>query len=310
MMMFSLSPSRSSFAPRIDASVRTRVVSWKDAAEMNDCVVSDAFVMPSRSGSAVDGDSFFFFARSLMSRKTCLSTCSPSRNSVSPGSRTFDAQDVMWVHRPLGEAVTGANAISLVHAQVLARGDLVRLCLHRLVDRAVVVDRVDANLALAALDLAEPNDTVDLRDRRWILGPARLEQLGDAGQTAGDVARLVRLTADLGDRRAGADALPVLHRELRAHRDDEVTHALFLAALLLHDLDVRMELLLTILDDDALAQASELVELFGHRLLFDDVDEADRTLDVGDDRVGVRIPAEDHLIALHFVAVLHHQDRA
>jgi len=39
MMMFSLSPSSSSRAPRIAASVRTRVVSWKLAAEMNDCVV-------------------------------------------------------------------------------------------------------------------------------------------------------------------------------------------------------------------------------------------------------------------------------
>ena len=33
------------------ASVSTRVVSWNDAALMNDCVVSDAFVMPSSSGS-------------------------------------------------------------------------------------------------------------------------------------------------------------------------------------------------------------------------------------------------------------------
>jgi hypothetical protein len=53
MMMFSFRPSRSSFAPRIDASVRTRVVSWKEAAETNDCVVSDAFVMPRSSGSDV-----------------------------------------------------------------------------------------------------------------------------------------------------------------------------------------------------------------------------------------------------------------
>ena len=30
--------------------MRTRVVSWNDAAEMNDSVDSDAFVMPSSSG--------------------------------------------------------------------------------------------------------------------------------------------------------------------------------------------------------------------------------------------------------------------
>ena len=85
MMMFSLRPSSSSRAPRIAASVRTRVVSWNDAAEMNDCVVRLALVMPSSSGSDVAGVCFFFLARSFSSRKTCLSTCSPSRNSVSPG---------------------------------------------------------------------------------------------------------------------------------------------------------------------------------------------------------------------------------
>ena len=40
------------------ASVRTRVVSWKDAAERNDSVASEALVTPSSTGSAVAG----FFA--------------------------------------------------------------------------------------------------------------------------------------------------------------------------------------------------------------------------------------------------------
>src|SRR6266571_1977205 len=89
MMMFSLRPSRSSLAPRIAASVNTRVVSWNDAAEINDCVVKLAFVMPSNSGSRVDVLPPFFTARSLISLKMSLSTFSPSRNSVSPGSTTF-----------------------------------------------------------------------------------------------------------------------------------------------------------------------------------------------------------------------------
>jgi len=33
-----------------DGSVSTRVVSWNDAAEMNESVESDAFVMPRSSG--------------------------------------------------------------------------------------------------------------------------------------------------------------------------------------------------------------------------------------------------------------------
>ena len=41
--------------PLIAASVSTLVVSWKDDAQMNDSVESDAFVMPRSSGSAMAG---------------------------------------------------------------------------------------------------------------------------------------------------------------------------------------------------------------------------------------------------------------
>src|SRR5947208_30185 len=97
MMMFSFNPSRSSLAPRIAASVSTRVVSWNDAAEINDCVVKLAFV----------------------------------------------------------------------HAQVLARGHLVQLRLALL--------GVHPDLALAALDLAEPHHAIHFRNRGGVLRPARLE---------------------------------------------------------------------------------------------------------------------------------------
>ena len=81
----------------------------------------------------------------------------------------------MRIHRPLGQTITGAHAVALVDPQVLARGHLVRLCLHRLVDRPVSIDRMDADLTLSALDLAEPYDAVDFGDRRRILRPPRLE---------------------------------------------------------------------------------------------------------------------------------------
>src|SRR5947209_16625028 len=54
------------------------------------------------------------------------------------------------------------------------------------------------------------------------LRTARLEQLGVSRQTARDVARLVRLAADLGEDRSRRDLVSVLDGELRAHRDDEV----------------------------------------------------------------------------------------
>src|SRR3989442_943155 len=127
MMMFSFRPSRSSLAPRIAASVNTRVVSWKEAAEMNDCVVRLAFVMPSSSGSRAEG----------------------------------------------------LPPLALL--------------------------RMHPDLALAALDLAEPHHAVHFRNRGRVLRPTRLEQLGDARQTARDVARLVRLARHLGKHLARID---------------------------------------------------------------------------------------------------------
>src|SRR5206468_8013496 len=121
-----------------------------------------------------------------------------------------------------------------------------------LFDRAARRDRVNEDFALAALDLAETHHAVDLGDRRRVLRPTRLEQLRHPRQTAGDVARLVRFASDLRERDARADLLLVLDRELCAPGDDEVADAPLLPTLRLHDLDVRVELLLAVLDDHAL----------------------------------------------------------
>ena len=47
------------------------------------------------------------------------------------------------------------------------------------------------------------------------------------------------------------DPLAVLDSQLRAHRNHEVAQTLFLRALGLPDLDVRVQLLFAVLDDDA-----------------------------------------------------------
>jgi hypothetical protein len=75
--------------PEIDASVSTRVVSWNDAAEMNESVESDAFVIPSNSGRPVAGRPPLAMTRSFSSMNRKRSTCSSIRNSVSPTSSIF-----------------------------------------------------------------------------------------------------------------------------------------------------------------------------------------------------------------------------
>src|SRR6185503_21055110 len=119
--------------------------------------------------------------------------------------------------------------------------------------------RHHSDLALAALDVAEPHLTIDLGDRGGILRTTRLEQLGDAGQTTGDVARLVSLTRNLGDDRTGRDLLAIFNRKLSTHRDDEIAEALLLGALRFDDLDMRVQLLFLVFDDDGLTETGELV---------------------------------------------------
>ena len=55
MITFSFKPRSGSFLPRIAASVKTRVVSWKDAADKKLFVSNDALVIPSRTGRDVAG---------------------------------------------------------------------------------------------------------------------------------------------------------------------------------------------------------------------------------------------------------------
>src|SRR5690625_3005913 len=97
-------------------------------------------------------------------------------------TRPLDAEDVVRVDGPLAEAVAGADHVALMDAQVLADGDLV--------GALVALGRGDDDLALASPDVAETDRSVDLGDDGRVLGPPRLEELGDARQAARDVSGL------------------------------------------------------------------------------------------------------------------------
>ena len=86
-----------------------------------------------------------------------------------------------------------------------------------------------------------------------------------------------------------------MHEQLRAHRHDELPQLLALAV---DDLDARVELLLAVLDDDELATARGLIQLFADRLLVARCRlklTCIGTVVVGHDRLGVRIPAEQQV---------------
>ena len=77
-MTFSFRPRSESRVPRTAASVSTRVVSWKEAAEMNDSVASDALVMPSSTGSNFGRDAVLRPILAFSSITRMRSACSPA----------------------------------------------------------------------------------------------------------------------------------------------------------------------------------------------------------------------------------------
>ncbi len=91
MMTFSLRPRSRSILPEIAASVSTRVVSWNDAAESQDAVLSAALMRPSSTVCAMAGSPPSLSALALDSSHSSCETISPGSRSVSPAlsMRTF-----------------------------------------------------------------------------------------------------------------------------------------------------------------------------------------------------------------------------
>ena len=109
MITFSFSPSSRSILPSIAASVSTFVVSWKDAAERNDSVASDAFVMPRISGSDVACSFFSFFDARVLALEHDLVDELARQEVVSPALstrtffsiwRTISSMCLSWISTP------------------------------------------------------------------------------------------------------------------------------------------------------------------------------------------------------------------
>ena len=109
MMMFSFSPMSLSLRHSMAASVSTRVVSWKEAAESHESVASDALVMPMSSGRPSAGRRLSATSIRFVSANSRWSTCSPGRKSDSPGlliftrrviCRTISSMCLSWMDTP------------------------------------------------------------------------------------------------------------------------------------------------------------------------------------------------------------------
>src|SRR5579885_450513 len=221
------------------------------------------------------------------------------------GQRLFaeDRQDIVRVRRTFHQRFTRADKVALVHADMLALGNQV---FARLADL-----RRDHHLALALGILAERDLAVDFGNDRELLGLARLEEFGDARQTAGDVLGLGGFARQLGNHVTGLDVRPFGDIDIGADRQ-EVARILFApvgrghprrAAAFVLDRDTRPRLEILRFDNHVVAGARAVVELLLHRAAFEDIAVLHRARDLGQDGRGVGIPFGDQLTGLDRVTV-------
>src|SRR5438067_7014693 len=196
-------------------------------------------------------------------------------------------QVVVRVRRAIHQGLAGLDPVALVNADVLAARDQVLL--------GFSVVRADDDLPHALDEAAHLDAAVDLGDDGLLLGLARLEQLGHPRQTAGDVLGLGRLARDLGNVAARTTVGAVGRREGGAH-GERIAVAVCggRRAVARADDDAGLQPAIGVLDDDLAREAGDLVELFAHGHAFHDVLVLHLAGELGEDRVGERIPLDEH----------------
>src|SRR2546425_829714 len=339
MMMFSLSPSRSSFAPRIAASVRTRVVSWNDAAEMNDCVVRLDLVMPSSNGSLVAGFPPFFTARSFTSRNVSLSTFSPSRNSVSPGSTTRTFCSLWRTITPM--------CLSLIFTPCSRYTSCTSFRRYSWTARGPLIRRMSCGFTGPSVSRSPARTRSPSWTRRclpagtsyscgspssgwtWI---SRLPRLISPNRTVPSTSEIV--AGSLGRRASNSSATrgrpPVMSRVLYASRDTFASTSPAYTSWPSSTVSCAPSGMTKSRSRFSFSPFFWMISMCGcsffsrssmitrwrrpvssssssHRLLLDDVHEPHHAPHVRHDRVGVGVPGEQHGVAPHLSAVHHHQ---
>ena len=83
-----------SILPFIEASVKTRVVSWNEAADINEFVCKEAFVIPNKILSKITGFFLSSLSLSLIILISSKSITSPESKSESPNYLKLENQKI------------------------------------------------------------------------------------------------------------------------------------------------------------------------------------------------------------------------
>ena len=214
------------------------------------------------------------------------------------GSRTHDVEDVGGSDSTVGEGCAGTNDVVLLHKNLLRQRHEILLGIAELGS--------DSDFAVAALDFSEVDLTVDFRNDSGIRRVAGLEEFGDTGKTAGDIAGTVCGAGDLCECVADLDFVAFLEDEVCADREGVCCEYF---AVFSDNLHRGHMLTVARLDDDAVFSHGVTFGVVAECHILDKVDIVDLTCFLGYDDVVEGVPFADFVAGLDIVAVVHEELR-
>ena len=126
------------------------------------------------------------------------------------GSGTHDVEYVGRSDGTVGERSSGAHIVVFLNENLLRQRNEVLLDFAKLGSNRY--------LTVASLNLAKLNLTVDFRNDSGVGRVTCLKELGNTGQTTGDITGITCRTRNLDEYLAGSDIGTVLNHEVSAHR--------------------------------------------------------------------------------------------
>ena len=200
-----------------------------------------------------------------------------------PLHRVFphDSQNVVRVDGAFAQTVARPHAVAFVDPQMLAQWN------HVFMTASLVVAHDD--LPVSAFGAAEFDDAVGFGNHRRVLGPARFEQLGHAGQTAGNVLAFTRFARNFDDDVALGDDVVFAHLQISSRRRRDAGESF---AIIVENLNAGMEFFLAMLHHHHVADSRAFVVEFANGFALNQIDQFDFSGLIGKNDVIIGVPFE------------------
>ena len=205
--------------------------------------------------------------------------------------RTHDVEDVSGSDGPVAQGSAGTHVVIFLNENLLRQGHEIFLHLAK--------TRSHGNLAVASFHLAQVDLAVNFGNDGGVARVAGLEELGNAGQTTGDVTGVAGCTRYLHEDIARVEGSTFVNHEVGSHRE---CVGLYNLACLVDNLGFGSFCLVLALDYDLLAQTGLFVGIHTVGDVFNQVHIFNLTAGFADDYGVEGVPVADEVAFLHGVA--------